>query len=503
MIFITILMMNSAWAEAPTQAKDQIAALRAKLTPVVESILKERCGPDCPGFRIDPVFKKTTPATADDIGFTTPVQEERTQEIKSVSVAVLVSEKVSTALRDNLKQVLAYRLTNESDIPLSVVVHPIGALPAAADKTPPSPQTLEYAKAMSWPVVMVFLGILGFLAVLFSWRARKQLQREHLASLKPEKTEPALPPPPSYAAELKLLLQTGLEDLKWWIEELALENTAAEKLSRIFSLLSAREITTQISLSRAAVKALSQLSEKPSTPASYETFQWFKENLERAHWKRLQSEHSPLGRFSDLPSRILAECFSELPQPLEKAALLSALPAEQWPELLARLNSDQRVKIGLSISDFQNLPREEKRIIEKRTAHLTAESIEEIQISKKELLEDYTLYLSEKEGQALWSTLTSSKKTRSLDSLLIELSPAELLEICMGLDAMNLKILLMNVSSEAQAKIRAGLPKPLLGRLNAIQLSSAAASDEARLMQARAALLRNYAKFSSAQGANA
>src|SRR4051794_34387042 len=72
---------------APPKQEQISADLRERLSPFIEAILQEHCGEDCPSFRIDPQFKKsTTDRSLDDLGFSRPSSPEGVPELKSVAV---------------------------------------------------------------------------------------------------------------------------------------------------------------------------------------------------------------------------------------------------------------------------------------------------------------------------------------------------------------------------------------------------------------------------------
>src|SRR4051794_2639968 len=88
------------------KAEEITAKIREKLSPLVQSALQKHCGEDCPSFKIDVQYKKSlTQDVLEDLGFSHTEVEPSHPELQSVTIAVLIQDKVPQTSKDTLKQI--------------------------------------------------------------------------------------------------------------------------------------------------------------------------------------------------------------------------------------------------------------------------------------------------------------------------------------------------------------------------------------------------------------
>jgi len=516
-----IVLVPAALFAISAMSAEEESVLREKLFPIVERTLQEHCGSDCPSFRIDPQFQNPAGGQLDDLGFAHVPQNDQAPALKSVSVAVLVSDKVSQSAKDSLKQIVALRLGNEVGVPVSVQLKPLAAVSPVMDHiqdtVPVAPPTavLDFIKPIAWPLSIIILGVLGFLGLILFFRHQLKLFREKSeiiqARIKSEKAnaQNSALSAHTYFEAAKGMLMERSKDLQWLIEERA-SHRDSDALGKIVAIFPAQELTLKLQLSELALSSIAHIVSGPSKKETDfpELMAWISKSLDRAHWKRIEEERMPLMKLDRLSEEQLAEAFVSLPTLSEKAVMVSSISKERWPHLLTRVGSDERIQLGLLLAQYQKASPANRRVKEAALMERVSEILEKSFGMQEGVLEDFTLYLPEKEGQKLWQELSihsHSIEAQSVDSLLQKLEPAALLEICMSVEVSTLKALLPTVSSSTRTRVMEALPKVLRLRLlpglaaagltTVTATTTADGKNEAVTMKARAEFISAYRKF--------
>ncbi len=495
---------------APLKQEQLAASLREKLAPSIESALRVHCGEDCPSFRIDPQFKKAAvDAQMDDLGFSNPSEPDVGPELQSVSVSVLIQDRVSKKSRESLRKILAHQITNEANVPVSVRVLPLDAFGPLLEKRMHADAAslslgdkIDLVKASVWPICLLLLAGVAFFGLLLILRHRKEVLRAKLASKKSflkrdasESVASAIESEPSLASEM---LKKRSEDLHWLIEDAA-KRSDLSTLRKTLSLFQAHELTSQIQFSRETLSVLASLNDLPSEKNADE--KWLLPVLAQAHWRRMEEQADRLARIKRLTSARAVKTFSKLRSMGARAAFVASLPEDRWPELLATLSSGGRVTLGLNLADYAEATAEARATLCNQLTQELDQMDEALLNRSTEVLEAFTLYLSEKEGQRLWqdlslrsmaATSTSKRSPKSIDSILSGLEASAATEICTRLDIGTLSVVLAQVSGETRAQIYQCLPKSLQARLDS---ASTKLAGEAEEMKARAALIETYREF--------
>lgn len=497
---------------APPRAEELSAAMRSKLLQPAELALQEHCGEDCPSFRIDPLFKKLAPATTlDDLGFSQPSQPDQAPELVSVSVSVLVHDRVSSKARESLRKIVASRLTNEAGVPVTVRMVALDAFAPLMEKRvhPDAPLTtlnekVALAKASIWPICLLLLAGAALFGLIKILRSRKELQDARIAAQNAASNaltaQEATVTEVTEQESILELMNKRTEDLRWLIENAALRADRAT-LSKALAVIPAHELTSKARFSREALTALASLplDSVDRKEAGNADRKWLVNAMDRAHWSRLEEQADQLSRIRRLPANRIKQLFSRLSSPATRAALVAALPEESWPPLLASLRSEERIELGLKLADYAAASSAERLVLNTEITHTLSLLDESAFDRSRDALESLSLYLPEKEGQILWQELsaralnerTSRVSPASMDSVLSDLAPADAGELCTRLDVGTLSIVLSQVSGETRARVFQNLPSALRTRLEA----SRAPANEADKMKARAALLSTYRSF--------
>lgn len=514
------LCLVSYGTDTVSEKNKESTELREKLAPVVEAILQQHCAEDCPSFRVEPVFKtSSTVDQVENLGFSTRNASAETLELKSVAVKVLVHGRVPLGHRQSLKEVLSYRLGNEVSVPVSIhlkelkVPAPVVSSQRQYGQGLQGSPILSFVQELAWPLSLLFLGLLGCFSLLMFLRHRKQMQQAALSSKGLEQTSETKEVEPSNESEEQLnsyyanLINTRGSDLAWWIEERAAASDK-DSLARILSILPADALTSQFQFSPLTLSVISSIDKYPDRDQNMsETIEWTEESLKRAHWRRKEEEKNPLVILKRFTDAQVFDVFSSVENGVARAALFHSLPKSRWPYVLSQLSSEERVRLGLDISDFFRLGTlERKRILHDISRLLTGlPSDTTASISKDGALEDFTLYLTEKEGQALWQKIWHGSENRekplSAEVLLEKLDQKSLAEICMRVDLDSLMVLLNQASPLLRTRVLGSLPKSLQERLSSlrpvqgIRQYGGHTDAQVKSLKARADFLNVYKEF--------
>lgn len=489
---------------------------KQKLSPVVESLLKTYCADECPGFKVEPLLKKTNASSSEDLGFSpesvTPTEAEG--EIASVAISVLVQDSVPQALRENLKQVLAYRASNEVSVPVQVTLKSVGNAPwitKVQTEKPLIPTTVpssEILKASVWPLGLILISLIALSGLVLLLRHRRQFLLDRVAALKPDPEVPAQESEKAISPNIEEVLVSRSQDLKWTIEDLVSRQEEAS-IRKVMSLFSVEILNKhQIELSSRAVGYLARLDSSDDKQDPSSNWPWMLRTLESARWKRLEEEANPFLKLSRMKDSELIKLFQDLESFRERAFLFSQLKQDRWPSLLAELRSEERVQVGLEVAHLQSLVPAEAQNLSLTVVGKLEKVLGDTARDLNSLLEDYSLYLGDREGQVLWQEIsnrrakTSQSRSRStnpqvktLDEILGSLEKDALAEICMGLEIATLKTLMNHLQPETITRISAAIPQSLRDRLARVQTARGVSSErneEAQMIKARAHLLTAY-----------
>ncbi len=523
----------------PVQSAEAItAAIRERLSPVVEAILQEHCGSDCPSFRVDPQFLKTNRTLLDDLGFTRPPQTNGSPDLKSISVSVLIGDEVSAPAKESLKLILANRVSNEITTPVVIqlkssgLVSPIQekqerqqkqelldqqnrakqAPPPGSPLTPPLSPALEWVRPLAWPVSTIILAALALMGFVLFFRYRMKLFRENAKLEVDRKAEQKSSTALESSVDSELvhtLVEKRCKDLQWLIEERSAKKDH-ESLRKITTLVPAEELSSRLKLSEVALRTIAWLptDAQRKTPQTAELSEWILRALDRAHWRRMEEDRNPLMKLERLSEEQLLDSFITLPSLGEKAVLISSISKDRWPALLTTLNPNDRIQLGLMLAQYQNAIPADRRAMEAALIQRVSETLDGPPQFKEGIVEDFTLYLPEKEGQRLWQELSVRSKipgqvnghafgasSLSVDTLLQNLEAGGLLEVCMSVDIRTLQALLPTLSSSTRERIYQVLPKGLRARLVVPASESKGVSEnDASMMKAKADFIGAFRK---------
>ncbi len=542
-ILISLLQASSIWAVEPlsadTLAKEQVtvatpanrkeqltqevtAKIREKLSPLVQTTLDEHCGKDCPGFRIDSHFKKTlTKNFLEDLGFSRTTEPEEAQpELQSVTLSVLIQNEVPQSSKETLKQILSEKTSNASSVPVQVQLKAVhGVSPSLHRKlneqtTPelPADHQMEIFNTLIWPSSLLIITLLGIFGLILFLKNRRDLLRDQiLARQDSEKIQGsdliANDQKSPLFAEAFQLLESRKDDLQWLIEDLALKNDL-KSLEKVLSLYPPQELSARLKFSSLTLKRFTEFSPASAKTQAQEALPWLKDSLKGVHWRRLHEQQFPLsklGRLSDAQKSLI---FGELQSDLERAAFLSSIPEESWPVLLSQRSSQQRIELGLSLSQYQDSTPQDRNQWSLHLSDQFTQILEKASASSMNWLESFTLYLTENEAQSFWKELDQRKPkdpsqkhaVLSMDSIVQELDPQAATEIFTSLEVGSLGALIQQLSGEAQKKVLLSLPKTLRDRVSHLRETSHSTLNEAQLMRARAQMLEAYRKFTAVGG---
>lgn len=508
------------------KSEEITAALREKLSPVIEMALQDHCGEDCPSFRIDTQFKKPSHGILDDLGFSKPATSDPNSELQSITISVLVQDKVSQGARESLRQILSHRASNEAPVPVHIQLKPLNSLSPYLEKQSQAKPSFRERNSSSlrqkwvivrtliWPVSLLLITFLGFIALLFFLKNRRDLLRDRLAAFRETQASPSpqggenLVTTPAVATNF---LVTRPDDLFWLIEDLA-SREDYKSLKKVISTYQPQELTSQFKFSNQALRVLASLPAQRLASddklSAEECIPWLKDALDEVHWKRVAEQSLPLTKLARLTDTQCTEIFSRLKSVGEKSVFIGAIPENRWPNLLSPLSSEERIQIGLALSEYQNSGSEERKKVEASLSADLERILRTPNATQSGTIENFTLYLSDQEGQNLWKILSQQSLIRnshrkpptlSIDALVQGLDPSATLEIFTGLDISALRTLLNHLSTDAKQKVLASIPKGLRERV--ISTSSvggqSSENEEAQLMRARAQLLDAYRKFGS------
>lgn len=486
--------------------------LRGRLVPVVETTLLEHCGEECPSFRIDPRFVKEMPDTSEDLGFATgnaARPDVPAPRLGSVQVTVLVQDRVSTEARQTLKQVLTYRVANEVSAPVSVQVKTLDSLLPSGERLQSlqnneSPRGLAALLPFVWPSVALLASLLAFSGCLLWFRHRRRMALEaRTAATHPRDLRRGLSP--STEASVSVdderfsgLLEARAKDLEWFLEERASAGDR-ESLAKVSSLCSADALASRISLDDSTLARLAELSAPKTGVNRAAVLAWLENALDGAHWKRLREERHPLERLARLHTDELSRYLTALPAAAGRATLLAAVPEETWPVLLGKLASEERIELGLEVANLSTRSPAQRDAAERELIETLRQLDRQTRMPLREgLLEDYSLYLSEKEARTLWqqvsakASVKTTKEPQSVEALLKTLKPEMQLELCLRLEPKRLRLLLTELSAETRQDLLRRMPQGLRERLTTAPTALSAETKESELMHARAELTRAY-----------
>jgi len=509
------------------------AKLRERLSPLIQAALEKHCGEDCPSFKIDAQYKKSIVRDVlEDLGFSHSESAELppSPELQSITLSVLVQDRVTPASREALKQILTHLVNNETPVPTQVQLKPLNALsptlekkaePKAEPTSPPeSDHRMEIFQMLVWPLSLLFLALMGMVGLVLFLKNRRDLIRDRLLGQnkleKPESRFSGLKEASGTSVspevlEAMKLLEGRQEDFHWLMEDLVLRGDV-KSLSQVVSLFEPQTLSTQLKFSNQALKVLSSLSSasQKSSVNGKESLAWLKENIDRVHWKRLEEQYFPLSKLTRLSDHQRVQVFMNLSSAHEKAALLASIPEEKWPLLLSQISSEERLELGLSLSRYRVLGMEDRVKLEFKLSSQMNEKLNEILINSlsslegvDEVMEKFTLYLTETEAQGLWKELSKnqlcsgqSKKPPifSIDSLVQSLDVASATEIFTSLEVESLAALIFQLSAEGKQKVLLSLPKGLRERLSTFTQTPT----EVQLMKARAKMIDTHRRFTSA-----
>jgi hypothetical protein len=532
LLIFKALLLNVAFAAEPaTQSTERgikpeeiTAAVREKLSPIVEATLQDHCGEDCPSFKIDTQFKKNNNSgILDDLGFSKPTQSNSTPELQTATITVLVQDKVPQTSRESLRQILAHRTANESPIPIHITLKPLSALSPFLEKlsrpvptpTPATPSLnqlehqLTVIKTLAWPICLLIIAVMSLLALLFFLKNRRDLLKDRIRAFqesnknKEDANETQIASTSPVATNF---LENRTDDLFWLVEDLA-NREDYSSLNKVLISYQPQELTSKFKFSNSTLRTLASMpNSKTNTVEKQNTEQamsWLKDSLDQVHWKRIAEQNLPLTRLARLSDEQCADIFANLKSLHAKAVFIGAIPEGKWPYLLSQLTAEDRVEIGLALSRHQASDPREQQLAESLLSTELETVLQVLNTSHRGILENFTLYLTEKEGQQLWQQLSQqslsqsmSRKppTLSIDALIQELTPAAAAEIFSGLEIGTSAVLMSQLSPVNRQKILTGLPRSLKER---IQTQPRQDANEAQTMRARAHLLDAYRRFSS------
>ncbi|MGZ3707936.1 MAG: hypothetical protein ACXVBC_03455 [Bdellovibrionota bacterium] len=511
-ILILALCSMNGWAAdsqiGPEKPVDELSLMiKQKLYPIAQALIQEQCGQNCPGLKVEPRFNSDPAEDLDNLGFSRAAAVGKKPELKGVSVSVLILDRVPEPERLSLKQALAHRLGNEISVPISVQLKAISALPPALDTqpTPESPmiRLLKSLRPLIWPVSTILLAVMGLLGIWLVHRSRIQLLRE-TAALERARLNESLATSPAAAASLPIeadnldnFMNERIKDLEWLIEESAVK-TDQDSLRKILQTFPAHVLTAKTTLSERALSVLARLPESSSSGISTDEARvWMRQALDRAHWRRLEEEKNPLVRLDRLNDRQLLGVFRDLESASAKALLVGHLPQERWPALLSHCTPDQRVQIGLMLSGATPPAKGENKAASRRAIEARINAILGAGDHQSErVLEDFSSYLSDSELQKLAQATRKPVSQISMDSLVRDMDPRGILEVCMNIELKTLAMLLARSSDSTRKLALGALPKSFRDRLDPI-LGSALKDqpNEAQVMVARSRLTSAYRQF--------
>lgn len=542
--YVLVLVLSGFFFDAPSLlaldlvAREPVAMdsvresteIREKLSPVIEALLLQNCGEDCPSFQVEPVFGARLAADdAESLGFSVGNMSggaiAGAQELRAVSVKLLIHPRVPLSHRQTLKEIVGYRLANEVSVPINIHVKELkngGPFPGAYLSSGKVGQTaLALVKEIAWPLSLLMFALVGFFTAMMILRHRRQMALDSARQLV-ELNRPFAQVSPidksTAQADLNLfaadLIQNKALDLAWWIEDLA-RSTDKESLGRVLSILPAEALTKHLSFTSLALERISSLDYRsPADTVPAENRRWIYDSLNAAHWRRKEEEANPLVILKRLSESQLLKLFGLLEEGVSRAALLSALPQSCLPTVLGGLTSDARVRLGADIAELGSMSHENqmnaKDVLSKSLTKLVSTGAlgnRDAKDAAEVALDEFALYLSPDEGKALAKRLDENmgdKKTGRLqnilsaEALIATLDQRGLAEICMRMDFESLRSLLALSTPLLGARVLASLPKTLQERLSTVRRGLAVGGNtksseiEARQLKARFEFLTLY-----------
>jgi hypothetical protein len=497
-LFLSTVLMAAPEPDAISPS----TALKQRLGPVVQQSLDALCGEDCPGFQLEPIFQKSeTVEGLDDLGFPPrAVTSAEPQPLKSVSVRLLVKNTLPKEQVESLRKTVAYRTSNAIDVPVSVSVENVPGMQKAKDaEVSKEPETaLAWARQLAWPSALLLLGVLSLVGLVAALRHRWAVITRTTPSPEDVKEEFT----PSFDREravLDALLVSRKDDLRWLIENAA-ENSKTDSLDKIAAAYPADALSGGIDFSELALAKLSAVSTTSKSQPLDQLLQWTERALDEAHWSRKREEKSIGERLGRLSLRQLKSLLHKLPGGDARAFFFASVSKDSWPALLSTLESSARVELGVALATLHALTPgrqvELEQAIDQAMASANARRGQPTEKSS-ELVQDYSLYLSEDEGSGLWRTLSTQKlgvaKPANLDTLLLRLSDEALLELYMHLDLAGIKASMRYSSASVRQRVISVLPEKLRERIGNLPMAdSTQAATDPDWIKARASLLGSY-----------
>jgi hypothetical protein len=470
---------NAMVANVSERIKPDAQAIRSVLVPVVNTTLERICGNDCPGFSIIPNVKgvPSTEAGTEDLGFEEikKTGPEIPKEVQSVSIEVLTSNKMQKEFQETVRATVAAEAKNFTDLPVSVKAKTVTLppTPVANDAGVTPKDWVEFAKRSLWPLTALLLATLALFGFAYYFHARRKdaLALNQMTADESVPQNEAVTMAETINAEKAAALEIfagRFEDLKFFLEDCS-QRSDLSSLRKVVRIFPGDTLSTKLSLTAGVPAAITKaMAETTETAGESETqrFEWLKQELDKAHWRRLSETADPMAKISDLPESQLSSLFSQVVSNDGKALVLSLTSPEKWPRLLSTLVASDKVSVGTSLSKIQQTGETPNTSTRQEVLDALARTVKASHLEN--LLDEYVLYLSKDETMALSNQLSSKSmmgQKRSVDDMILALNDKELLELVLRLEIDQIRTLLEHLPTEPQQKILSSLPKKLKERV--------------------------------------
>lgn len=468
---IQIYIVLFSWLSVSLMAvaSTEIIDLKKKLTPIAQKAIAAQCGEGCTSFSIVPNFAVPKEGI-ENLGFGS--SEPVSTDLKSVFVRIRALDSVSAEQREVARKAVVDALANELSVPVSARVENLESPPIAEkpEATLAETPVIDYFKALAWPLSLILLGLVALTALVMGLRHQLrllQLKRQKAKDKNPTKSSQLSDAQAEQTKRLLEILESRAKDIAWYIEERVAQGDV-ESLGRMVKAFGAARLSDRIELSRSSLGFLREM-----TPFSGEApaAEWVEATLEQSLWGRLLEEKMPLYQLKRRSPQQLRQWFSRLSSYESRAVFLTCVPQEQWAELISQLSSQSRIQLGVALSNYEGATLVEKEAAERNLQELLHESepkSHSLIFERNDATLDYSLYLSETEGQSLWQQLSQKGRAyrpMSLEHLTAELSDEALLELCLRIEFENLSVLLRYSGAKTRDRIRSILPEALRARM--------------------------------------